>query len=101
MDVGQPKIAALESVDQPFMVDTQAVQQSRVQIVNMNGLVDDVVAEVIGIAVNYASLYASTSEPHREIPRVMVTPIVVLRQRSLAVHGAAELSTPNHERIFE
>ena len=49
--VGEPEIAALETVGQAFVVDPQAVQNSRLEIVDVDGVLDDVVAVVVGFPV--------------------------------------------------
>ena len=38
VDVGQPEIAALEAVGEPFVVDPQAVQDGGIQIVDVDGV---------------------------------------------------------------
>src|SRR5262245_28516416 len=90
VNVSQPEIAPLEAIRQSLVVDPQAVEQRRVEVVNVNGLIDDVVAEVVGFAVDDARLYAAAGQPHREIARVMVASVILFRQRALAVDRAAE-----------
>src|SRR5205823_4613557 len=80
---------------------TQAAQDRGVQVVDMDGVADDVVAEVVGLAVGQAALDAAASQPDREAAAVMVAPIVVFGQRALAVDGAPELPAPDHERVVE
>lgn len=43
MDISQPKIAALKSIGQASVVNAQLMQQSRVQVMDVNGVVHDVV----------------------------------------------------------
>ena len=50
MHVGQPEIAALEPVGEPGVVDPEQVQDRRVQVVDLDGILDDVVREVVGFA---------------------------------------------------
>ncbi len=50
--VGQAEVAALEAVGQPLVVDAQAVQDRGVQVVDVDRLLGDVVAEVVGLAVD-------------------------------------------------
>ena len=51
LHVGQPEVAALEPVGQPGVVDAEQVQDRRVQVVDVDGVLDDVVGEVVGLAV--------------------------------------------------
>ena len=50
-DVGQAEVAALEAVGQPLVVDAEQVQDRGVQVVDVDGVLDGVVAEVVGLAV--------------------------------------------------
>ena len=65
------------------------------------GFCDDVVAEVVGLAVDDAALDAAAGQPHAEVARVMVAAVVVLGQRALRVDGAAELAAPDDQRVVE
>ena len=56
MDVGQAVVAALELEGQPGVVDAQAVEDRGVQVVDVDRVLDDVVAEVVGLAVGDARL---------------------------------------------
>ena len=49
--VGQAEVAALEVVGQPGVVDPQQMQDRGVQVVDVDGVLDDVVGEVVGLAV--------------------------------------------------
>ena len=51
MHVGQAVVAALELERQPRVVDAEQVQDRRVQVVDVDAVLGDVVAEVVGLAV--------------------------------------------------
>ena len=55
---------ALELERQPLVVDAQAVQDRGVQVVDVDRVLDDVVAEVVGLAVDDARLDAAAGHPH-------------------------------------
>ena len=65
VDVGQPVVAALEVVGQPFVVDAQEVEDRGLEVVDVDGVLGDVVAEVVGLAVGDAGLDAAAGEPDR------------------------------------
>ena len=46
MHVRQPEISSLP-VSQPFAVDSQAVEQRGIEVVDMDRVVDDIVAKVV------------------------------------------------------
>ena len=48
MDVGQPEFSSGVEVRQPFVVKPKQMQDRRLQIVNVDRIVDDVKAEIIG-----------------------------------------------------
>ena len=49
-NIRQPKMAALIFVGEPCVVDSQAAQNGRLQIVDVDGVPRDVVAVVVGFA---------------------------------------------------
>src|SRR5439155_13898279 len=71
------------------------------QIVHMNRVGDDVVTEIVGLAEADAALDAAAGEPHGEASRMMITPVIGVRQRALAVNRASELAAPDHERVLK
>ena len=73
-DVGQAEVAALELVGELFVVDPQQPQHRRVQVVHVDGILDDVVAELVGAADGHARLGAAAGQPHRERPRMVIAP---------------------------
>ena len=50
MHIGQPKIAALKTERQAFMIQAEQMQNRRVQIVNMNAVFHRIKTEFIGLA---------------------------------------------------
>ena len=83
------------------MVDTEEMLHRGVQVVHVDGVLDDVVAELIGLAVSLAAFDAATGHPEAEAAWVVVATIRILGNLALAVSRAAKLSTPDHERIFQ
>ena len=46
LDTGQALVEALEGVSEPAIVDSHAMQDGGVEVVKVNGVLDDVVAEI-------------------------------------------------------
>ena len=46
--VGQPEVAALEAEGQAGVVEAQQVQDRRLQVVDVDRVLDDVVADLVG-----------------------------------------------------
>ena len=61
--VGQAEVAALEAVGQPLVVDAEQVQHRGVQVVDVDDVLDGVVAELVGRAVGDAALDAAAGQP--------------------------------------
>jgi len=73
MYVGQAEVAALEFVGQAFVVDTEQVQDRRLEVVDVDGVFGRVVGEVVGLAVGEAALHAAAGQPDGEDIGVMVS----------------------------
>src|SRR5207249_6642269 len=82
-------------------MDAELVQNRRLQIAHVYRIPDDVVAELVGLAVHDAALDPPAGEPHREAARVMIAPVVGVGQLALRIDGASEFADPNHERLVE
>ena len=80
MDIGQPEVTALVLECQTLVIDTQAVQGRRLQVVYVNRMLDHVVAIVVGLSVRDSRRDASARHPHREAPRVVISAVVRFAQ---------------------
>lgn len=63
MDVGQAEIAALETVGQLGVVQTQLVKDRRLKIMHVNRVASDIVGIVVGFTVYRSWLNATPREP--------------------------------------
>src|ERR1017187_318364 len=71
------------------------------EIVDVHAVSGNTVAKWVGRAVGDARLDSAAGGPGGEAPGVMVAAVVVGRQLSLAVIGAAKLAPPQNEGIVE
>src|SRR6185369_2590642 len=95
------EVAALELVRQACVVNAEAVQNGRLQIVHMHRVIGDVIAVVIGLAHRDAGLDAATGEPYREAARMVVAAVICGCEASLAIDRSPELTAPNHQRVLK
>ena len=98
MHVGEPEVSSLKAVGEPFVIKTQQMQESGVQIVNVNFAIHDTEAKFVGLTMDVALLQSGSSHPHGECVDV------VIASCSLAVfshRGATEFPTPDDKGIFE
>ena len=99
--VGEAIVSAPGSERESLMVKPQQTENRGLQIVDVNGLLGDVVGEWIGRANDFAGSHTAASEPNREASRVMITAINASLQSALAERRAAEFTCPNDQRVFE
>ncbi len=83
------------------MIDAEAAQDRRLDVVYVNGIGYDVVGEIVGFAVGDAGLNAASGHPHREAAGMVVAAVVAVHQLALAVDGPAEFAAPDDERVVE
>ena len=72
LDAGQADVEAAELVREARVVDPEAMQDRGVEVPQVDGVLRDVVAEVVGGAVLDAGLDAATGEPDGEGAAVVV-----------------------------
>jgi hypothetical protein len=83
------------------MLDAHQVEDCRVEVVYMHAVLDDIVAEVVGLAEGRALVDARSGHQDREAARVVVTAVVSLGEGALRVGRTTELAAPDDERIVE
>jgi hypothetical protein len=83
------------------VVDSHDVQDRRLQVVHVDRVLGDVVAEVVGRAVGEARLDAAARHPAGEAARVMIAAVVGRGELALRVVRAPELAAPDDQRVVE
>src|SRR5262245_18731019 len=105
MHVGQPEVATGMTIGERLVVETQEVENRGMQVVDVDLVLNGLEAELVGGAMDMAPLDSATGQPRREAVMVMVAAIhlagVGPRRGQLHRGSAAELATPDHERVFE
>ena len=71
VDVGQAEVAAVVAVGEPFVIETQEVEDGGVEIVMRDAVLDGVHAEFVGGAVGDPPLDAAARHPHGEAVMVV------------------------------
>src|SRR5688572_5544129 len=94
-------MAALELEGETLMIDAELVEESGVKVVHADGFIGDVVSEIVGRSIHGAAFEAAAGNPHREAARMVVAPIVVRREITLAIDGPAEFAAPDDEGVVE
>src|SRR5437588_399482 len=97
--VGQPKIPTLEAVRQLEVVQAEQMQQRGMEIVDVNGVLDNAPADVIGLADDLPALDAAAGHPDAKGKGMMVPTTDALEAWSIFPQGgAAELRGPDDQR---
>ena len=101
MHICQSEVSSLMSVGELLVIDSEAMQHGRVEIVNMNWFVDNVVAEIICFTVDNSGFYPTTCHPFGVAAGMMVTAVVGFRQASLTIDCSSKFSTPYHKSVVQ
>src|SRR4051812_22246348 len=66
LDPGQLHVQALISVAEPIVVNAELMQDRRLKVTDVNGVFDDVVAELVRFAMNDSAFDPTTCHPEAE-----------------------------------
>ena len=83
------------------MVESQELQDGGVKVSDVNGILDDVVRELVGLAVDRPRALAAAGHPHREASRVMVAAVIGVAQAALRIDRPAELAAPDDQCLVQ
>ena len=70
-------------------------------IVDVHGILHNVVREIIGFAPVDASANTTTGQEHAKAPRVMIAAVIPRHKITLSVNSAAEFTSPQNQRVIE
>ena len=98
LHVGQAEVAAGVAVGQPRVVQAQQVEDRGVEVVDVDAVLGDVDAVLVGRAVDDPAFDAAAGQPGRE--RLVVV-LAAVGPALLVVRGAAELGGPDDQRLVE
>src|SRR2546426_9841575 len=74
-NIGQTEISALCAVGELFVIDTQEAEHSRVQIMDMDRVINSIVTEFIGAAISHATFDACARHPNGEAFNMVIAAI--------------------------
>src|SRR5438034_277146 len=97
----ETEVEALMAVGEALVVDAEQVQHRCLQVVNVDGVLRDVVAEIVGRAVGDAGFHTAPGHPYGEAARMMVAPGFDGVPLALAGDTASEFASPDDERVVE
>lgn len=82
-DAGELLVEALIFEGELVVVDSELVKDGGVEVADVDGVLGDVVAEVVGLAIDFATFDAAASHPHGEGARVVIAAVVCFGEGAL------------------
>ena len=95
VNVGQSVVTTLELKCMAEVVDSQAVQNGSVKVMQRDGIGRDVVTEVVGFPITASTLDAAPRQESRKTAGMMVASVIIGCRVTLAVDGTAKLASPD------
>src|SRR5579871_4810487 len=83
------------------MIDAQAIEQRGMKIVNTDSVADDVVTEVVGLAVDISRFESASGRPDREAAGMMIAAKAVGGNFALRISRAAKFAAPDDDRVIQ
>src|SRR5262245_4672415 len=101
LDAGESLVEAKMPDGELLVIETEQVEDRGVPVVKVDGVFDDVIREVVSLAVDHAAFDSAAAHPDGEAPRMMVATIVFFGQAALRVDRAAEFAAPDDQRFVQ
>ena len=101
MNVCQSVIASLESIGQAGVVKSQKVEEGGVQIMDVNGILDDVIGKIVRPTEGESSSDACACQPNRVTAGMVISSVVISFERSLGINGSSEFTSPNDHGLIQ
>src|SRR6516165_11015654 len=98
-NVGETLLPALEQEGQPFVVQAEQLQDSRVQVVDVDTILDGAEAEFVGGANDLSALDAAARQHRGKAVGVVVAAGGPVRVAPVGDRRAAELAPPDDQRL--
>src|SRR5205823_4540958 len=87
---------AFVGIDQAHVVEPKEPEDRRVEVVDVQPILDGMEAELVRRADRLAAADSPARHPHRESGRVVIAPVAFF-----ALRRATELATPDDQRVLE
>ena len=92
----RPLRATVVHIRKPHVIQPEHMEDSRVNVVNVDGLLRGSHADLVSGPVILSRFGATAGHPHREAPRIVIAPVACF------VEGrASKLTAPNHQGVLQ
>src|SRR5215831_751554 len=95
VNVCQTEMAALKLESKLGVIDSEAMENCGMQVVNMNGVLGNVVTILVRLTIGDTRFDSGPCHPQSETARMVIPAVVVSGHLPLTVNGAAEFTSPN------
>ena len=94
--------AALMAERQPFVIDSQQVQQCRLQVMHVHRILHGIHTQIVRSAVGDPGFDAAPGQPQSKRIRMMIAaPAFAFVDVALQKRGTPEFAAPDHQGIFQ
>ena len=83
------------------MIDPEAVQNRRIEVIDGHRITDNVVTEIVRLADRHPAFDAAAGHPHSEAARMVVAAVVVGGEFPLRIDSTPEFAAPDDQRVFQ
>ena len=101
MNVGQSVVSALKLVDELLVVDSEQVHDGGIQVVNVHGVLRNVVAVVIRCPKREAFLDSGSGQKYGEATGMVIPAVIGSGKFALRINRSSKLTTPNDQGVFK
>lgn len=102
MHVGESELTALVPVSESLVINAEQVQDRCLPIVNVDGVFDDIIAEVIRLPIGDAGFNTAANHPGAVGRTEVITAVpVFFGDIALDKDGAAEFTGKNNQSVVE
>ena len=74
------------------------MEHGGVEVAHVDGVLNDIVTEIISLAIVHAALDSSAGKPSGEATGMVVAPVICARDVALAIDGAPEFPNTNNQK---
>ena len=99
--IGKPVTSPLVFINEFFVIIAKQVQDGGLKIMYVNGILDDIISQLVRFAVDDSRFYTASSHPDTKATRMVITAIITVLKRSLTIVGTSKFSTPDDQRFIQ
>src|SRR3546814_9357516 len=88
-------------ISQFLVIQSQLMEDGRMEVVHMHGVLDNIITEFVRFAVDDTRLNTASCHPHAKAARVVIPSVIVMGQGTLAIVCPSEFATPDDQCLIK